>query len=444
MSRSSTKNLLITSFLWLLSIGMTSHAAAATSFANSTVASAAKSHYQLKYDARYGVHTVGEPSVATNRQTVEGEYSTEFTSNLSSVVGARAEVEAAYGSLPERYSTGDVAKYESQTFLPRDIYLQYKEGGFRGRVGYQQVVWGESFGLYYADIVNPKDFRNAGLGDLAHNRLAIPMVNFQWITAETSVQVLYIPLPTFNLIPSSGSDFNGLLLPPGTPPLRFNIGRQDPNPPISGEYGLRVSQQFSGLDMSFFYLNYYDRMPVYTVQVIPSPAEIRATPHQRELQSLGSTLTYDLDGYLIRSELINHFDRQFNTISGTNVGISKSSEIVYVIGIDMPPVDKWQAGLQFAESRITDGNWLLRKAIQTSISARVGKTFENQISIEALTTYFISDQSNLLQASTTFPVSSQSEFLVGADIFSGDAPSELGRFKNASRAWVMFRTTIKK
>ena len=47
----------------------------------------------------------------------------------------------------------------------------------RVRVGNQSVVWGEAFGAYYADIVNPKDLRQSALGDVATWRLPIPMVN---------------------------------------------------------------------------------------------------------------------------------------------------------------------------------------------------------------------------------------------------------------------------
>jgi len=43
-----------------------------------------------------------------------------------------------------------------------------------------------------------------------------------------------------------------------------------------------------------------------------------------------------------------------------------------------------------------------------------------------------------------YPLSSQSEISIGADRFEGDPGTEMGRFKNASRAWVMFKTLLKK
>ncbi len=157
----------------------------------------AKYEYQLDFDTRYGTHYYGAPSTATNRHTFEYEQKAEYNNQWSSVIGLRAEVESAYSAVPERYGTGDVAKKDSQSFFLRDNYLQYQNGIFRARAGYQQIVWGESFGYYYADIVNPKDYREAGLGDLSRNRLESPILNLQWIYSNSSVQLLYIPKASY-------------------------------------------------------------------------------------------------------------------------------------------------------------------------------------------------------------------------------------------------------
>lgn len=431
MSLFLTKNLLTTSFL--------------LGFLFSLAANAAKYSYELDFDARYGVHTLGEPNVATNRQTFQYEQKSDFNNLWSSVLGLRVEVEGAYSSLPERYGTGDVGKYESQTFLPRDNYLQYKNGALRVRAGYQQVVWGEAFGLYYADIVNPKDYRNAGLGDLSRNRLDIPMVNAQWIYSESSLQLLFIPWPAFDLLPSSGSDFNSLQLPPAALALPVKIERNPTDPPTRGEYGFRWSKQLNGFDFSFFYLNYFDRLPVYRITTLTSPLSFDLIPEYKPLQSAGTTLTVDLNGYLVRSEIVQHFDREYNTIDGSsNLSSAKSNELVYVVGLDLPPRDRWQVGFQYSESRLKNANWLLRKNTQSLVAARVAKQFQSDVLVETLVSYYTSDSSELLQASVTLPISNQTEFLIGADRFEGNTTSELGRFKNASRAWVMLKTTLKK
>jgi hypothetical protein len=46
--------------------------------------------------------------------------------------------------------------------------LQYKRNKFQLRFGNQQLVWGEAFGFFFADIINPKDTREFGLGGDLH------------------------------------------------------------------------------------------------------------------------------------------------------------------------------------------------------------------------------------------------------------------------------------
>lgn len=433
MSRSLIKNPLIINCGFLL-----------TFFSSDYLQAATKYSYQLDYDVKYGVHTVGAPNTATHRHTMEYEQKADYNSQWSSILGLRAEVEAAYASVPDRYANTDVVKYESQALFPKENYLQFKSGSLRARLGFQQIVWGEAFGLYYADIVNPKDYRSGGLGDLSRNRIATPMMNLQWIFSDASIQLLYIPKPMFSILPSQGSDFNNFKTPAGAPAIPIKIQRDAANPPTNGEYGFRYGQQFSGIDFSLFYLNYNDRTPIYEVTFVPAPASLVATPVYKPLQSAGATITYDISGYLLRSEIIQHLQREFNTTDGVNIGSEKSDELVYVVGLDLPTVNKWQTSFQVSESRLKQANWLLRKNTQSSVAARVAKDFGNDVVAESTLTYFTSDSSNLVQASIAFPISNQSEILFGADRFDGQDTSEMGRFKNASRAWVMFKTKLKK
>ncbi len=432
MSPSAIKNLLITSFFV---VGTTVPAARAY---------ATKYNYSLNFDARYGVHTYGSPDIATDRHTFEYEQKSEFNRNWSTVIGGRAEVEAAYASLPERYGVGDVAKYDSQSFFLRDNFIQYQNGSFRTRLGYQQVVWGEAFGFYYADIVNPKDYREAGLGDLARNRLDSPIVNLQWISAKSSLQLIYIPVPIFNILPRYGSDFNTLKLPAAYSKVPLTISRDPVSPVKSGEVGLRITEQISNYDLSLFYLNYNDRNPVFQMQTVAVPLSLTAVPDYKPLQTVGTTLTADFDGYLFRTEVLEHLNREINTLDGINLSSKKSNELVAVLGLDLPPMDKWIVAFQYSESRLDQANWAVRNSVQSIISARVAKTFSSEIGLELLATFFTSDSSRLTQADLSFPLSNQTELLFGADTFDGSESSELGRLKSASRVWVMFKASLKR
>ncbi len=432
MSLSLTKNLLIINTVSLIFLLF------------NPSAWAAKYEYQINFDARYGNHYYGAPNVATDRQSFEFEQKASFNNEWTASFGARAEVEAAYGSLPERYGIGDVGKKDSQSLFLRDNFLQYQSGVFRARAGYQQVVWGEAFGNYYADIVNPKDYREAGLGDLARNRLDSPLLNLQFIFSESSIQLLYIPLPSHSLLPSSGSDFNGFTLPPPLAHYRLTINRDSDLAPSTGEYGIRFTHQISRLDLSLFYLSYYDRTPIYQLQIDPTSSSATALAYYKPLQTAGLTASLDIGGYLLRAEVLENSNREFNTLVGSNLSSAKSNEFIYVAGVDLPPVDKWQIAFQYSESRLSKNIWLERTDFQSIANARIAKVFRNDISLQALFTDFTEDQSNLLQAQLSFPLGSQIELVFGIDKFDGNDSSTLGQIKKASRVWTMLKTTIKK
>lgn len=439
MSRSSTKSLSITksrgSLLILLGFVF--------GFQN---AEAAKYSFQMNFDARYGVHTVGRPDTATHRHTFELEQRIDINSQWSGVLGGRGEVEAAYATQPDRYGGTEVAQYNSQLFLPRDNYIQFKDGSFRLRAGYQQIVWGETFGFYYADIVNPKDYREAGLGDLSRNRLTSPILNTQWIFSESSIQLLYIPIPSFNLLPRMGSDFSPVRMPDALSAIPLTV-KTEPDRSVSRpEYGARVTQQIGSYDFSLFYLNYSDRMPVYNLglTVFPTPAAV-ATPEYKPLQTLGGTLTVDFDGFLVRTEIVQNLKREFNYLSGTtSIDVEKSDELIYVIGIDPPQLGKWTFNLQYSDSRIKDNTWAFRKKVVSTASLRIARPITNNVSFETTTSFYTSDSSQLVQALLTTALTNQSELVLGVDRFDGKADTEFGRFKNASRIWLMFKAALKR
>ena len=107
-----------------------------------------------------------------------------FAERWSLLAGARGYAEAAYGANRGRYSDA-VRERDSHELLMRDFYLEYKSGTALVRLGNQQVVWGEAFGFYFADIVNPKDLREYGLGDLTDQRLQVPMLNAKLLFSRT-------------------------------------------------------------------------------------------------------------------------------------------------------------------------------------------------------------------------------------------------------------------
>jgi hypothetical protein len=418
-----------------------------SSAAESASDSGPQQKYQVQFETQVGYHLVDPRDMAMHRDTLRGEYRLDSSAEAgdnsawSLVGGFRAYAEGAFGSNPDRYR-GPVTTFESEEISLRNLYLQYQGGAFQVRLGNQQVVWGEAFGFYFADIVNPKDLRRYGMGDLEDQRLPTPMLNVKWIVGKYAVQGIYIPVAFFNKIPHLGSDF-------AFPYDRFlagaNINVNDTNrAPVagnSGEYGFRATALVSGIDTSVFFLSYLDRMPVYEAQLLSlSPLAVNLNAMHPRLYSMGATATADLGTFVVRAEAFFTKDRQFNTYTNFHLNTEKSDEIVGVLGVDYTQLEKWQLGLQISDDELIPARpGLVASYPGPFLSVHLHGTFWREHALELIVGYYPSDNSTMTRFSYEIPLSDALVFGVGADWLQGNPTSRFGQFQRGSRAFALLK-----
>jgi hypothetical protein len=404
----------------------------------------ARLEWDAKYRARAAYHLLDPIDLAMHRHTVEGRAEYGLPQGWSIAAGARAYVDTAFES-NGRYRTRPVNDLESQEFAVRDLYLQYKRRRFQLRFGNQQLVWGEAFGFFFADIINPKDTREFGLGgDLTAQRITVPMATAIFFLAKGTLQFVYIPKPVFNLTPALGSDFSSRLdeLFP-TVPTFIDAARSAPWSFSNGEFGLRASTVFGGWDLALFFLTYFDRAPVYTLDLTPTRATFVQT--HPKLTTVGVTGTKDFDSVLLRFETLYTRNRPINTFNLTPLNLEQSlrtertDEWVGVLGLDYTRWKSWRAGVQVSHHLLTEtfsGAFLPANRTQISFSL-FGPLYKEQ-SIDVIWSYFFGDASQLLQLSYHVPVTDSMDMSVGTYVFAGGDNSQFGRFKNASRIFAQF------
>lgn len=393
--------------------------------------------YSLRMTARTAFH-LRSPDLAMNRYWVEGEQTVKL-GGWSAVLGGRAYAESAF-AFNSRYSAMAVGANESQEFAPRDIYLQYKGNGLQLRVGNQQVVWGESYGFFFADVVNPKDTREGGLGgDLAAQRIAIPMVNLLWFTGNFSLQGIFIPKPFLNLSPSIGSDFAvpfASLFPSATVTISderiLDMGLN------TAEFGFRGSTIIQGWDMALFYFNYFDRRPSYRPQVNGSNITLRGV--HDPIQSFGLTATKDLDTWVARAEVLYTKSRPVDAYLPGNFYSLLSDEVVAVVGFDYTQWREWHLSLQLAQdSYLSAVPGSFTPQHSTNLSVVLGGTLFRNHEFNLILGYSPNDGGSLTQVSYMIPVSSRLEATFGAYLFEGGSGSQYGAFGRANRAFVQLK-----
>ncbi len=362
-------------------------------------------------------------------------------------------MDAAYATHPEHFS-GDVAEWDSQYLRPESLFVQFSQGGWRTTVGYQQVVWGEAFGAYFADIVNPKDLREGGLGDLVDNRISIPMVNLQWLSSTSSAQLIYAPWSGVNLTPATGSDFARWTS--ALPFEQLSINRmKTPRCSLSaesegfgvtegsgcqGDYGLRLSHRLSGWDLAYLYFNGVDRFPHYQLEV-DSLTSARLEPYTSRIVTHGLTLSKELGSNMLRAEVILHQDRVVNALIDGLLAKSKMNEAVLVVGYDLTPFSGWRSGFQVSTSLLSeDLDYIIRDQSLTLVAFQATRTYRNDRSIEMILSYELEKSSSLVQFKLTQPLARSIELDVGADIFNGALESPLGQYRQGSRVYLALRS----
>jgi hypothetical protein len=395
---------------------------------------------QINTQSRLGYHLVAPTDLSSHRHELEINHLIRFQSPWSLGTGFRALVEGAYATNSSRYLE-PVKSRDTQDLILRDLYLQYKSGPATIKVGNQQVVWGEAFGFYYADLINPKDFRDFGIGPLERNRLHTPMVNFKWNFNDNVFQLLYVVKPFFNKTPNIGSDFSfpfNRFFAPGT--FTFNDERTLDISWKNAEYGGRFTPNILGIDLSFLYFNYFDRAPVYISSLSAGQTNILGK-HNR-LETLGATLSLPVSTLVLRAETLFNRHKHFNKFTG-DLNSFSSDQFVGVVGVDYIVGDRWRLGVQLSENyRFRTEEGALEKASTQLVTGHGSFTLLQDQTLDLLVAYGPHDGSSLTELSYTIPMSKRIDLLIASDLFNGGSSSQFGLYHPATRAYIQIKTYL--
>jgi hypothetical protein len=170
--------------------------------------------------------------------------------------------------------------------------------------GFQEIPWGETFGFYIADIVNPRDYRDPFLTEIAFTRLPVFAVNAQYFADPLTLQLIITPVPRANIFAKRGNPYDlfgpSLAGVPSYDPPTYPIDRigQD------AEFGGRASYLFPfGLDLGLLYYRHFSRNPVYELDA----GELK--PIVNRVHSIGMTASVSSDRWVFRTDAIAHTDQ---------------------------------------------------------------------------------------------------------------------------------------
>ncbi|MEE8436621.1 MAG: DUF1302 family protein, partial [bacterium] len=185
------------------------------------------------------------------RAALRLELSLKLGGSWKSRITGQAFHDFAYGLNGREQYTGQVLESREQETELREAYV---EGSLFENVdlklGRQIVVWGKSDNIRITDILNPLDFREPGLTDLADLRLPLTMSRLGVFFGPWTVSAIAIHEIRFDKAPVLGSDF-----------YPANIQAHEVIPEDGGEnteYAMSLSGEFSGWDLAFYRARVFD------------------------------------------------------------------------------------------------------------------------------------------------------------------------------------------
>ncbi|ACN15123.1 conserved hypothetical protein [Desulforapulum autotrophicum HRM2] len=367
-----------------------------------------------------------------------------LSGNLSYTMGSRFSYDAVF-DLNDNYN--NTVENDQRTNVDiRDAYLDFGFGNFDFRLGNQQIVWGQAVGLFFADVVNPKDLREYILPDLDQVRIPVFAANMEYYYSSGYFQMIFIPFPEFNEFGKSGSEFDfSKPLYSQNADIVINDLSEPANSLDNSELGFRASILTDGWDMSLFYLYDMYNFPVNYRAIslnalgLQHPVTITYSPKYERVHRIGSTFSKAVWDAILKGEFIYSNKMFFQSSVASDLdGIETSDSLDWLLGVDYTFFNALETNFQLMQSIILDyQNSMIQKEITTSFSIWL-KTgfFENLIEPELFFVSSLDKKNYLFRPKITYNHNNRLKLVLGADIFYGETDGSFGVFNENDRVYI--------
>lgn len=392
----------------------------------------------LLSDFTYAERIVKPMTPVSARGFVSADLNAEITSSWAARLGAQAWTEG----LQQPDFHADSKSSDRSDLRLQDVFLEGASDHFILRLGNQQVVWGETFGHFVADLVNPRDLRYGSSLNLARTRLSTPMANLKFINGGFFLQAIAMPVAQFDLLPQPGSDYS----PDISSKTGFNdiyIEREHDLPVTaeSSSGGVRMGQTIGSMDLSVFYLNRFDHLPAYDTLPATTATQLYLREHHGRAVSEGFTVAAELEGWVLRGEVVSTNHQFLPVVANSTLLSEQATELSHTESLDFPTFAGINLALQWEESSLPpDRQYLFRYLPKTQYaSLHLMTDLFAGTKFEALASYSPADKGYRLFGEVAYQISSQWEFRLGAEDFTGPYASDLGQISRASRGYALLR-----
>lgn len=402
------------------------------------------------YVAQETAYRLSSPHNFTKiKQIAALDFKTRYNDYAQIKLGFRGFYDAVY-DLTDQFPD-DVDDNMRKELVLRDGYIDFTLPKANIRLGHQQIVWGEALSQFFADVVNPKDFREFFLPTFNYIRIPIWALDVQYTPVQAlTIEGVLTPDRAVNKSPLPGSEFAFFIPPP--PPGVEQIIEDDDRPSTNFKVwngGGRIILFLGGWDLGFVYYTSADHLPaLFTTGITTDPntgeLAIEQTPEHKRLQHGGLTFSKNVGDILFRGELVGTFGRFFTTTDPTiNRGVTRRNQFRYLLGIDFS-IDPFDFIVEVAQDVIFGSHDdLVLEGIRGWLFLRSSASFLDDSVVPELL-FIIGTQGAEYQISPRlhYNINDYVQLTWGVDLFGGPADSLYGEYSNKDRLFMNTRFTF--
>jgi hypothetical protein len=389
-------------------------------------------------------YTYGDPthwSQAVNRLELGARG--DFGGGVKWRLGARIDVDPVYMS--SDFYLPDVKRNQRFTALWRENYIDFDAAGWEFRLGAQNIVWGDVVGLFFADVVSARDMREFLLPSLDIIRIPQWAARAEYFKGDSHLELIWIPIQTFDLIGKPGGDFYPVPLPSPTPQ---SVAALFPNPVAparnlsNSSYGVRGNTLVNGWDMAAFYYRSFASEPTF-YRTTPPGGTPEFAPRYDRIWQAGATVNKDLGAVVAHGELVYAQGQRFATTEADAPdGVVARNTLDWIASVDVPFTESdGRLNLQVFQRHYFNGGQdavALKSGnfgASVLLTGKINSAFEPQV----LWVQTFNGGGGLVRPRLNwFPVKNMTVGF-GVDIFTGPSDGYFGRYNNRDRIYTELR-----
>lgn len=315
----------------------------------------------------------------------------------------------------------------------RECFVTYADDNWDIRAGRQIVTWGVADALRLTDIISPMEYTEFLADDYDDIRVPVNGLRARYSRSSWSAEVVALPISSFYILPTDDDNPWSINLPDATLPYIINTGNEPQKRIVNGEIGGRLMFFLSGIDFSFSALRTWNKMPVFTTNVVNDT--LSALGHYKRLTMLGADISVPISKIVLRAEVAEYLDEAQTPVFGTDVQCANSLNAL--IGIDWYAGNDWSLSAQYAHKSIAGKSALISSYRNSgTATVRIAKELlNNTLTVQTFAYIDVTCGGIYNRLSADYSVTDQLHCIVGYDLFSADS-GMFAMYGNNSEVWL--------